>query len=31
MHIFQRNSACATLNTALALRNKLMQCRKSVW
>jgi hypothetical protein len=22
MHIFQRNSACATLNTAVALRNK---------
>jgi hypothetical protein len=23
MHIFQRNSACATLNAAVALRNKL--------
>jgi hypothetical protein len=30
MHIFQRNSACATLKTFLAQRNKLRQCRKSV-
>jgi hypothetical protein len=31
MHIFQRNSAYATLKTFLAQRNKLRQCRKSVW
>jgi hypothetical protein len=31
VHIFQRNSACATLKTFAALRKKLKQCRKSVW
>jgi hypothetical protein len=31
MHIFQRNSAYATLKTFVALRNKSKQCRKSVW
>src|SRR6267154_5069084 len=31
VHIFQRNSACATLKTFVALRNKSKQCRKSVW
>jgi hypothetical protein len=31
VHIFQRNSAYATLKTFAALRKKLKQCRKSVW
>jgi hypothetical protein len=31
MGIFQRNSACATLNAAVALRNKMQQCRKYDW
>jgi hypothetical protein len=30
VHIFQRNSACATLKPFVALRNKSKQRRKSV-